>query len=329
MSRAFDFFATAVALERRGEPFATATVVRIERPTSGKPGDRAIVTLDGELRGWIGGSCARPTVIQEALAALGDGQSRLIRLATESEDNGVREGITDLSMTCFSGGTMEIFIEPNAPRQRLLIVGNQPLAQALADLGKAMGYQVVGVGGEGLAGADEMITDSSAIGGSVHPLTAVVVATHGDHDEIALEHALESGAPYVGVVASHKRAASIRKYLEVRGIDEERLAALHAPAGLDIQARRPEEIALSILAEIVQLRSTAESFDWQSTAEAEVVPTTAQEETSAVDPVCGMAVAIAGAAHVHEHEGTSYYFCCGGCLTRFAEEPDRFLTAGD
>ena len=328
MSRSFDFFATAVELEQRGEPFATATVVRIERPTSGKPGDRAIVTLDGQLNGWIGGSCARPTVIQEALAALGDGSSRLIRLATEPEENGVREGITDLSMTCFSGGTMEIFIEPNPPRQRLVIIGDQPIAQALATLGKAMGYHVVGVGsGAEVSGADETLPESAAIADHVHPLTAVIVATHGDHDEIALEHALESGAPYVGLVASRKRADSIRKYLKVRGVDEERLAALHAPAGLDIQAREPEEIALSIVAEIVQLRHATKSFDWPVDGGKESAAAGAAAPETAVDPVCGMTVEVAGTGHVHEHEGTSYYFCCAGCLTSFAAEPSRFLTA--
>lgn len=332
MSASLDFFGRAAELERRGEPFATATVVRIERPTSGKPGDRAIVTLDGELHGWIGGSCARPTVVREALEALRDGDSRLIRLATEADENGTREGITDLSMTCFSGGTMEIFIEPNSPPQRLVIFGDPPMAQALAALGKAMGYQVIGVGTK-LAGADETLLGSEAIAGHVHPLTAVVVASHGDHDEIALEHALESEAPYVGLVASSKRADSIRKYLKVRGVDEQRLAALHAPAGLDIRARRPEEIALSILAEIVQLRRSTDRFDWPAGApeteagEAQATDTTNPPAT-AMDPVCGMTVEVVGSAHVHEHQGTNYYFCCANCLTNFAAEPEKFLAGG-
>ena len=342
MSPPFDFFAIAAALERRGEPFATATVVRIERPTSGKPGDRAIVTLDGELHGWIGGSCARPTVIQEALAALADGRGRLIRLATEPDADGTREGITDLSMTCFSGGTMEIFIEPNPPRPRLLIAGEAPLAHALAELAAAMGYQVIGVGAA-LPGSDETAGGPGEIAAHVHPLTAIVVATHGDHDEIALEHALESAAPYVGLIASRKRAESIRRYLGVRGIEAERLAALHAPAGLDIGAREPREIALSILAEIVQVLRARDSFDWRPAAEpgggraaaagggetgaGGAAPDGAGEAT-AVDPVCGMTVRIEGAAHVHEHGGERFYFCCGGCLARFAEQPDSFRSAG-
>ncbi len=324
----FDFFATAHRLARRGEPFATATVVRIERPTSGKPGDRAIVTLDGTLHGWIGGSCARPTVIEEALAALRDGRGRLVRLSSDPEGQGVRDGITDLSMTCFSGGTMEIFIEPHPPRPRLVIVGDQAVAQALAALGRAMGYQVVGVGGEvALDAADEVLAGPEAIAEAVHPLTAIVVASHGDHDEVALEHALESAAPYVGLVASPKRAGSIRKYLQVRGIGGERLAALHAPAGLDIQAREPEEIALSILAEIVQLRRGTDAFDWPAAGEtgaAEAAGAGAAAET-ATDPVCGMQVKLEGAAFVHEHQGTSYYFCCAGCLSRFAADPASFL----
>jgi xanthine dehydrogenase accessory factor len=332
MGGRFDFFAVAAELERRGEPFATATVVRIERPTSGKPGDRAIVTLDGELRGWIGGSCARPTVVEEALAALRDGRSRLVRLATEPDATGTREGITDLSMTCFSGGTMEIFIEPNPPRPRLLIAGDQPLARALAELAAAMGYQVAGVGAE-LPGAGETLAGPEAIAAHAHPLTAIVVATHGDHDEIALEHAFESAAPYVGLVASRKRAESIRKYLAVRGIAEERLAALHAPAGLDIGAREPREIALAILAEIVQVLRASDSFDWGAATdgaerEAEGDAAAAGPPETALDPVCGMTVRVVGAAHVHDHEGVRYYFCCGGCLAKFAAEPESFLAAG-
>ncbi len=324
----FDFFDLAHRLREQGEPFATATVVRAERPTSGKPGDRAIVTLAGELHGWIGGSCAAPTVIRESLAALADGGSRLIRLSSEPEDQALREGITDLSMTCFSGGTMEIFIEPNPPRPRLIIVGEQAVARALAALGAAMGYEVVGVGGAGdLVPGGETLPDPAAIAGRVHPLTAVIVASHGESDEVALEHALESAAPYVGLVASPKRAESIRKYLKVRGIPEERLAALHAPAGLDLAAREPEEIALSILAEIVRLRRAMGRFEWRGAAAEAGEASAGAPETpaTALDPVCGMTVEIAGAVHVHEHDGAAYYFCCGGCLAKFAADPARYL----
>ena len=322
----FDFFAEAHRLTGRGEPFATATVVRIERPTSGKPGDRAIVTLDGRLHGWVGGSCTKPTVIKEALAALGDGRSRLIRLSAEPDERTVREGITDLSMTCFSGGTMEIFIEPNSPRPRLLIVGQQAVAQGLAALGSAMGYQVFAIGSPAaLTGAEENLPELADLADSVHPLTAVVIASHGDHDEVALEHALASDAPYVGLVASAKRAESICRYLKVRGISDERIASLHAPAGLDIQARQPEEIALSILAQIIQLRRARDSFHWQTeTGDSHAASGEDQPVQTAVDPVCGMTVEVTG-THRHEHRGTRYYFCCGGCLSRFVDDPESFL----
>ena len=326
----FDFFATAHQLERKGEPFATATVVRVERPSSGRPGDRAIVTLDGELYGWIGGSCARPTVIKEALAALQKGRSRLIRLSSEPEEQEVRAGITDLSMTCFSGGTMEIFIEPNPPPLRLMIVGDQTVALALAGLGKAMGYHVIGVGSEmSLSPLDRVISGPEAIAEHVHPLTSVIVATHGDQDEVALEYALESDAPYVGLVSSPRRAGSIREYLKVRGISEERLSALHAPAGLDIQAREPEEIALSILAEIIQLRRATASFEWrvETPAGKGVTAETGASQT-ALDPICGMTVQVAGARHVLEYQGSRFFFCCAGCLDRFAADPEKVLAAG-
>jgi xanthine dehydrogenase accessory factor len=325
MSEPFDFFAQAHELVKRGEPFGTATVVRAEKPTSGKPGDKAIVTLDGELHGWIGGSCARPTVITEALAALKDDRSRLIRLSTAPPDQTEREGLTDLSMTCFSGGTMEIYIEPHQPQPKLLIVGDRPVADALAGLGKLIGYRVVRVatpgGSESQTDTDEWLAGPEKIGEAVTPVTFIVVATHGEHDEIALEEALRARAPYVGLVASGKRADSIRAYLGVRGIPKEDLAALRSPAGLDIQARRPEEIAVSILAEIVQTRRNLETLDWEAPRESSAE----EPAATAIDPICGMSVQVASAQHVHEHEGSTYYFCCAGCLTKFAADPGKYL----
>ena len=263
-----EFFSKAHELERQGKSFATATVVRAERPTSGKPGDKAIITADGQLIGWVGGSCAWDTVVSEAVAALADNQSRLIRLSAEPEEQRSREGLTDRSMTCFSGGTMEIYIEPHQARPKLLIVGDLPIGQALAGLGQRLGYHVIGVDtktqGEGLTETDEMLDDIDQIAERVDSGTWVVVATHGDHDEIAVEHALRARAPYVGLVASGKRAESIRGFLEGRGLGGDELEALHAPAGLDIQARRHDEIALSILAEIVQLRRGAERTESES-----------------------------------------------------------------
>lgn len=275
-----DFFEQAGDLTRRGVPFATATVVRAEKPTSGKPGDRAIVTLDGVMSGWIGGSCAQPTVIREARQAILDDQSRLIRLSTEAEDGAVREGVVERTMTCFSGGTLEIFIEPHPPRPRLLIVGNLPVARALAQLGKAMSYHVLAVvppedspegidDGAAMAHADEVLHDFDAIADRVTPLTFAVIASHGHYDEQALRAVLATPVPYVGLVASRKRAAALIDELRRGGLSETALNRLEAPAGLDIGARRGDEIALSIMAEVIQARRGAERFAWSSNATAD------------------------------------------------------------
>ncbi|MFQ5526227.1 MAG: XdhC family protein [Thermoanaerobaculia bacterium] len=305
-----DFFARARALERAGRPFVTATVVRVDKPTSGRPGNRAIVTLEGELYGWVGGSCARPTVIEEAAKALRKDRSRLVRLSTRPSEEAGREGLTDLSMTCFSGGTMEIFIEPHQPEPELAIFGDQPVARTLAELGDVLGYRVA----------------SGWNAERIHPLTFVVVATHGDHDEISLEEALRSPAPYVGLVASGKRAGSIREYLVKRGIGEGQLARLRAPAGLDIQAHSPEEIALSILAEIVQVRRNLPEIDWQSVADVAGAGGSAPSDV-ATDPVCGMSVSAASAEITHGHAGDTYYFCCVGCRDKFSARPEEYLSA--
>jgi len=316
-----NFFTKAHELTTQGIPFATATVVRAEKPTSGKPGDKAIITVDGVMHGWIGGSCAQPTVIKEALQALADDQSRLICLSTEPELQTSRPGLTDLPMTCFSGGTLEIYIEPQQPRPRLLIIGTLPVAQALAHLGHAMNYHIIAVdpdgNGTGMEHADEQVTDLAELNAYINPLTYVVVATHGNYDELALVHILQSNVPYVGMVASKRRAASVRAYLLEQGLAEDDLHALKAPAGLDIQARRGDEIALSIMAEIVQQRRNAELLDWtlfHGKPEQE-----ANQET-AIDPICQMEVQITATAYHSEIKGESFYFCCAGCQEKFERQ---------
>jgi len=322
-----DFFAKGQELWQSGKIFATATVVRAEKPTSGKPGDKAIVTEEGDMFGWIGGSCAQPTVIEEALKAMRENASRLIRLTTEANPRGGRGGLTELPMTCYSGGTMEIYIEPHQPRVRLVVVGGQHVAQALVHLGRAMGYEIVSVVPDSenhqITEADRQETDLEALRDLINPGTCVVVATHGNYDELALEPALRAGAGYVGLVASRKRSESVVEYLRGKGLGDDELAVLHVPAGLDIGARRGDEIALSILAEIVQHRRQAEGAE----ESAETVSESESGPETATDPICGMSVKIGGALHTHEHEGSTYYFCCGGCKTAFAARPEVYLEA--
>jgi len=329
-----EFFAKATEFVQEGKPFVTATVVRATKPTSGKPGDKAIITADGVMHGWIGGSCAQPTVITEALKALAAGESRLIRLSTQPDEQKERDGLIDLPMTCFSGGTLEIFLEPQHPRPRLLIVGNLPVAHALSHLGQALNYHVIAVEMEsapgGITHADEILAGLDSIAAAIRPFTYVVVATHGNYDELALEKILPAKPTYVGLVASRKRAEEVRAYLTHAGISETELLPLKAPAGLDIQAQRGDEIALSIMAEIVQRRRNAELLDLAlfhepEPAEGEGEAEMPQSAELAIDPICHMEVKIATAVHVSEFEGDRYYFCCAGCKTTFEKNPAQYV----
>lgn len=334
-----EFYSKANELSNQGIPFATAVVVRAEKPTSAKPGDKAIITPEGTLYGWIGGSCAQPTVIKEALRALNDGEPRLVRLSTNPGENQRQDGVMDLMMTCFSGGTLEIYIEPQLPTPRLMVVGSLQIAQALVRLGKSMHYHVVAVDpdnqGVNLPEADEVVTDLKEIPAKVTPLTYIVVASHGNYDEAALEQALPTQAEYVGLVSSRKRAAAVLDYLNAQGLPEAAIKKLKYPAGLNIQALQGDEIALSILAEIVQTRRKGiqgavtqpkpakKSLElFHPPAQTVGVPEPSQV---AIDPICGMEVKIEGAKHKLDYARKTYYFCCKGCLKEFSAEPEKFL----
>lgn len=301
--------ALAHALAQQGEPFALATVVRCERPTSAKPGAKALIRKDGTVAGWIGGSCAEPVVVKEALKALRDGQPRFIALVGEGASGpGSREGVLEYAMTCHSGGTLEIYLEPVMPKPELLLFGRGPVVEILAKLGRAMDFTVTVVSSETSADRFPQFR--------ITPRTFIVVASHGPLDEEALLHGLQSEAGYVSLVASRKRAGVIIEALRARGVSAARLGRLKAPAGLDIGALTPEEIAVSIVAEIVQV-SRSQKTDWKG------ADTSPEEigETEARDPVCGMLVEIASAKFRSEGSGQSVYFCCLRCKETFDRDP--------
>ncbi|HEX2910050.1 MAG TPA: XdhC family protein [Chloroflexia bacterium] len=318
-----EFYAKASELLNRGEPFATAQIVRAEKPTSAKPGDKAIITTDGTLFGWVGGSCAQPTVIREALKALSEGEPRLIRLTPNPLEQIARPGMFDLPLTCFSGGTLEIYIEPQVPAPRLMIVGSLPVAQALLRLAKVMGYHVTVVDpdtkGNSPGEADEILSEINELKSKITPYTYVVVASHGNYDEIALEQVLRAGPAYVALVASKTRATSVLEYLRMQGVTESALATLKCPAGLDIHATQAQEIALSILAEIVQRRH--QHYSIQPNKAPISLPVVAE----ALDPVCGMTVTIAESKFSYAYNGQTYYFCCPACKKLFSKEPEKYL----
>ncbi len=314
-------------LAARGEPFALATVVRAERPTSARPGMKAIIRPDGTLEGWVGGSCAHPVVVREALRLLRAETPALIGLSPPGASGPQRPGVVYYPMTCHSGGSLEIYIEPVLPRPQLLVVGEVPVAGALATLGRLAGFTVL-VGDTGKTPQEEAEArlPLDKVGSIITHQTYVVVATMGGYDEEALEQVVGRGAAYVGLVASRKRADAVFAYLRAKGVAEAQLQAVKVPAGLDIGAVTPEEIALSVMAEIVQVRRrrSAGPAEVASVASPTTVASTAAAEEEAIDPVCGMTVGVAGARHTLDYEGKRFYFCSAGCQHTFTQDPVRY-----
>jgi xanthine dehydrogenase accessory factor len=287
-------------------PFVVATVVRAQRPTSVRTGDAAIVLGDGTIEGFVGGSCAEQSVRLHALRALETGEALLLRILPGDDDAPAAEGAVTVQNPCLSGGSLEIFLEPMLASPRVLVVGETPIAGAIARLGAALDLDVVSVpGGEVEPAADDL---------------ALVVAAHGRDELRALRRALGADLPYVGLVASRVRGAAVVAELRAEGVAPERLQALETPAGLDIGARTPEEIALSILARIVAVRRGEQTVSVRVVAPTEPLAT-------AIDPVCGMAVAAAEHTPHVDHEDRRVYFCCEGCRTAFEHDPPRYLTA--
>ncbi|HZQ27539.1 MAG TPA: XdhC family protein [Acidimicrobiales bacterium] len=270
--------------------FVAATVVRAERPTSAKPGDAALVLADGTLVGFVGGDCAQATVQVQALAAMESGEPVLLRITPDAENAPEETGSITVHNPCLSGGTLEIFLEPAIPAPLVVIHGDAPIARAVAGLAERVGYDL-----EAWAGP-ELPADT----------TAVVVAAHGRGEAEVLLAAVRAGVPYIGLVASARRAMGV---LDVLSLSERERASIHTPAGLDIGARTPEEVALSILAEIVATRPRV-------TVRRDTTP----PPTTAVDPVCGMSVATLDATLHADRDGVRYWFCGSGCLQAFMDQ---------
>jgi len=348
------FLDRVAALRHEGEPFAVATVVARRAPVSAQLGDRAIVFADGRMEGFVGGACSREIVRKQALEVL---RARAARLVCIRPDAG--EGLESsadrivVPMTCASEGAVDVYVEPVVRPRTIVVAGATPVADALARLARAMRYDVVRV-----VDGDErrdVEADAAAVGATVASLDsldaalaeaaahggdcAAVVASQGHYDEPALEAMLRSGVRYVGLVASRKRGATVREWLaesHVPGVDR-----LRSPAGLDLGGRSAEEVALSILSEIVQLgaarpadapapelaaRVARAGRVLQMATVADSVHQPQGSAEVAIDPVCHMEVEIAGARHTADVNGVAYYFCCGGCRARFVKDSQRYLT---
>jgi xanthine dehydrogenase accessory factor len=286
--------------ERR--PFVLATVVRARRPNNVRPSAAAVVLPDGTIVGFVGGVCAESSVRLYSLRALETGEALLLRLVPGTGEDGdsvdTIEGAVVQRNPCLSGGSLEIFLEPHIPAARIVVVGESPIAEAIGQLAQVAGYDLL----------------LAPVGNADHvgDAAAVIVASHGNSEESVLAAALTAGVPYVALVASPKRGAAVRAELD---LPLELSAQLHTPAGLNIGARTPSEIAVSILAELISSYH-ADPAPGRSPTEPSSTATTA----AATDPVCGMQVAIADTTPSLELAGGErVFFCCDGCRGRYAE----------
>jgi xanthine dehydrogenase accessory factor len=318
-----EVLALAADLSRRGEPFVLASVVWRRAPSSGKEGSTALITADRRVRGWLGGACAEPTVIRESLKALDEGTPRLLFLGPPEElaARG-RDGVVTVPIACQSEGALEVYVEPVLPQPHLVAIGRSPAVGTLASMAHALGWRTVVVdeGGttEDYPAADRVFTSLDLSDADVTERSVIVVATQGHYDEAALEAALATPAAYVGLVASARRAEAVLGYLRDRGVSDAQLARVHAPAGLDLGKVAHEEIAVAILAQLVQQRAAGKL--------AAAVPAELPTH-EAIDPVCGMTVDVASAVYRSAFEDATYYFCSAGCLARFEKDPARFVAA--
>jgi xanthine dehydrogenase accessory factor len=303
----------AAEMSRRGESFALATVVWRQGPSSSQPGSRAIFTADGEVHGWIGGACAEPSVIREAQHVIASGESRLLLLGSPDQfGDMVRDGMAIVPISCQSEGALAVYIEPVVPVPHLIVVGRSPMAHTLARLAADLGWRT-----DLIDGADFTTADADE-------RCMVVVATQGHYDEAVVERAVAAHPAYLGLVGSAKRGAGVLGYLADRGVPSDQLDLVRVPAGLDLGSTTHQEIAVAIIAELVQLRAAgtlpagAASAGAASASKRSAPP-------QPTDPVCGMTVTSGPDGPQLEYSGRPYYFCSVGCQQAFSADPAKYV----
>lgn len=308
VSDGIDVMELAVDLARSGQSFAMATVVWRKPPSSGQHGSRAVITAEGTLHGWIGGACAEPVVVREAKRVIEAGSPSLIWLGQPEDFEGmhVPAGVVTVPMSCQSEGALQLFIEPVLVAPEVIVVGRSPMAMTLLELVRGIGWR------------GEIVDGPDFTAASVNPSSVVVVATQGHGDEEAVEAAVAGDPAFVGLVASRKRGEVVLGFLADRGVPAERIARVRVPVGLDLGHTTHREIAVAILAELVQLRASG-AFVSRRT----LVPVV--EPAQVIDLVCGMTVAAVPANRPFEYQGTTYYFCAMGCRVAFEKDPESFI----
>ncbi len=324
-----EFFDKLEELRKKNEPFVTATVVRREVPSSGKSGDKAIVDKFGRMTGWIGGGCVKGIILKEAHDAIKTGRSRLVKVG-QSQATEKQDGVVDYKMTCMSEGTVEVFIEPVLPSPHLVVMGKTAIAKALIKIAKSAGFRITAVAADitpqTFEKVDELITKINLEQVKLSSSSSIIVCTQGEQDEEALEQALQKNCAYIGFVASRKKKAGVFDYLQQHGIDKKKLDTIKSPAGINITAKRPDEVAISILAEIIQVHNSKphneESFidpKPQGDNEQDIKP------SYYINPVCGVPVDRNSPKHIIDYQGEKVYFCCDGCKVKFEAEPAKYM----
>lgn len=323
-----NFLHTTQEFTKKNEPFAIAIVVRRDAPSSGKTGDKAIINKFGETIGWVGGGCVNAILIKEAEDAMKTGKARLVKIG-KSLIPQKQDGVMEYKMTCQSEGTVEVFIEPVLPLPHLLVMGKTAIAKALVKMAKLAGYRVTAVAVDAkpttFEQVDELITQINLEKVQTNAATFMVVATQGEQDEASLEQALKKEHAYIGFVASKKKKDAVLEYLKGAGIEDKKIAAIHSPAGIDINAKKPEEVAISILAEIIQIQNNNPSL--QAFTQFAETRAEAGKPKFYINPVCGVPVDINSPKHIIEYKNEKVYFCCDGCKVKFEAEPDKYITA--
>lgn len=319
--------AQAVELFEARQPFVLASVVWRRAPSSGRQGSKAVILADGTVRGWLGGACAEPSVVRCGLECLAGGEPALLFLGQPDElDGRAHEGVRPIAMACESEGAMEIYLEPHLPQPQLIVVGRSPAADAMAATAAAVGWRAVVIddGGDPAEHArPELVRPKLDLTGlGVDSATAVVVATQGHYDDLALAEALATGAGYIGLVASAPRAAAVLDSLRSQGFEAEDLARVNAPAGLDLGRVPNAEIAVAVMADLVARRAAGEL----AAAGGAGAVGAAAARVEAIDPVCSMTVLVDDAKYHAVHDGADYWFCAAGCLRAFTANPASFLT---
>jgi len=296
-------------LGSRDVPFVVVGVLKTNGPTAIKAGNKAIILSDGTIEGWVGGHCTENEIVENALECLKEGASR------------------SLNLTTCQGGRMDVYMEPYLPKRRLLIFGHVPIATSLSRLARSLNFNVTIVD---KSASKERFPDADVVLGSFEELgnlnpsqTFAIVATMGERDQEYAQRLSKLGVPYIGIVAGKKRASEVLSYLRVAGLTEAEISRIKSPAGIYIRAVTADEIALSIMSEIIDHSRT--NLDHDALPLTIVEGQGKDQSVQKMDPVCGMVVDVDSAENSVDFRGEKVYFCSESCKNAFVRDPEKYF----